>query len=74
MDHRTGEITDRESLMQKMADDFIRHASEIDESKLSPKRQAEFKQFGRTKIGRNEKCPCGSGKKFKVCCRMRVVV
>jgi preprotein translocase subunit SecA len=20
------------------------------------------------KIGRNEKCPCGSGKKFKVCC------
>lgn len=21
------------------------------------------------KIGRNEKCPCGSGKKFKVCCK-----
>ena len=20
------------------------------------------------KIGRNEKCPCGSGKKFKKCC------
>ena len=20
------------------------------------------------KIGRNEKCPCGSGKKFKFCC------
>ena len=22
----------------------------------------------RKKIGRNEKCPCGSGKKFKFCC------
>jgi uncharacterized protein len=21
-----------------------------------------------TKIGRNEPCPCGSGKKFKKCC------
>jgi preprotein translocase subunit SecA len=21
-----------------------------------------------TKIGRNEKCPCGSGKKYKKCC------
>ena len=23
---------------------------------------------GRTKVGRNEPCPCGSGKKFKKCC------
>ena len=22
----------------------------------------------RTKIGRNESCPCGSGRKFKKCC------
>lgn len=22
----------------------------------------------RNKIGRNQKCPCGSGKKFKKCC------
>ncbi|WP_371257832.1 SEC-C metal-binding domain-containing protein [Synechococcus sp. PCC 7502] len=21
------------------------------------------------KVGRNEKCPCGSGKKYKKCCR-----
>ncbi|MGA1315702.1 MAG: SEC-C metal-binding domain-containing protein [Rubrivivax sp.] len=21
-----------------------------------------------TKVGRNEPCPCGSGKKFKKCC------
>jgi hypothetical protein len=25
------------------------------------------------KVGRNEKCPCGSGKKFKKCCRNYVV-
>ena len=23
------------------------------------------------KVGRNEKCPCGSGKKFKKCCIMK---
>lgn len=22
----------------------------------------------RVKVGRNEKCPCGSGKKYKKCC------
>ena len=29
--------------------------------------QAPFIRSGR-KVGRNELCPCGSGKKFKVCC------
>jgi preprotein translocase subunit SecA len=24
---------------------------------------------GRPKVGRNDPCPCGSGKKFKKCCR-----
>jgi len=38
------------------------------------KRLAEKKVFiprqivGAKKIGRNEKCPCGSGRKFKNCC------
>ncbi len=26
-----------------------------------------FKEVSRIKIGRNEACPCGSGKKFKKC-------
>ena len=26
----------------------------------------------RTKVGRNEKCPCGSGKKFKQCCEAKL--
>jgi uncharacterized protein YecA (UPF0149 family) len=24
------------------------------------------------RVGRNEPCPCGSGKKFKVCCLRRI--
>lgn len=27
-----------------------------------------------SRVGRNEPCPCGSGKKFKVCCEKRVIV
>ena len=34
------------------------------------RRRAKVETFVRTqrKVGRNEKCPCGSGKKFKHCC------
>jgi uncharacterized protein YecA (UPF0149 family) len=35
---------------------------------LSLGRLAELHRTGKTKIGRNEGCPCGSGKKFKKCC------
>ncbi|MDH5378197.1 MAG: UPF0149 family protein, partial [Gammaproteobacteria bacterium] len=31
-----------------------------------PTNQAPYKR--ETKVGRNEPCPCGSGKKFKQCC------
>ena len=34
--------------------------------KKKNKRQPQVR--GRLKFGRNNKCPCGSGKKFKVCC------
>ena len=30
--------------------------------------QNQSKEFSNQKVGRNEKCPCGSGKKFKHCC------
>lgn len=32
-------------------------------SKLGVRRQAEIR-----KVGRNNPCPCGSGKKYKKCC------
>ena len=35
--------------------------------RLTPPRQPEI----RRRVGRNDPCPCGSGKKFKVCCGRR---
>ena len=35
---------------------------------VSPGRSAPAPRGGRNKIGRNSKCPCGSGKKYKRCC------
>jgi tetratricopeptide (TPR) repeat protein len=39
-------------------------------SRISPILQTEYMAVGKSlkKIGRNEKCPCGSGKKYKKCC------
>jgi len=34
----------------------------VDGSAISPQKNAE------TKVGRNDPCPCGSGKKYKKCC------
>jgi len=36
-------------------------------SSPAPVKQVPIKRDGR-KIGRNEPCPCGSGKKYKRCC------
>lgn len=41
--------------------------SEIENGKKVKKEKIIQTRFGR-KIGRNELCPCGSGKKFKKCC------
>ena len=30
------------------------------------------RQMHRGHVGRNELCPCGSGKKFKKCCKIEV--
>ena len=43
----------------------------LDKKQLLNFRQAKNvlpEQLVKMKIGRNEKCPCGSGKKFKKCC------
>lgn len=36
--------------------------------KIANARIERYTQLGPGKIGRNEKCPCGSGKKYKYCC------
>ena len=35
---------------------------------LEPGEEVDFKIPKAKEIGRNDKCPCGSGKKYKVCC------
>jgi uncharacterized protein len=57
----------REQLTQQIKDSLVNiHAFWL------PLREAihewETAQRLRTKVGRNEPCPCGSGKKFKKCC------
>ena len=39
-------------------------------SKMPKQAPVKFEEFtrARKKVGRNERCPCGSGKKYKICC------
>ena len=37
---------------------------------LSPAKKHMLNQAKNIKINPNEKCPCGSGKKYKKCCQM----
>ena len=38
-----------------------------DKESQKKKEHEEKKETDYKKVGRNEKCPCGSGKKFKFC-------
>lgn len=47
------------------------NASELEgytETLVAKRFRAHVRKAGRNKIGRNERCPCGSGKKYKHCC------
>ena len=48
------------------------HKSEMSDilAKMPKKAPVKFEELSkvRKKIGRNERCPCGSGKKYKACC------
>jgi uncharacterized protein len=57
----------REALAQQIEDSLVNiHAFWVPLRKAIYER--EVSQRLRTKVGRNELCPCGSGKKFKKCC------
>ncbi|WP_407673484.1 SEC-C metal-binding domain-containing protein [Paludisphaera rhizosphaerae] len=51
------------------AGDGVRQAQDdaIEASQTSDKRKEPVRNVGK-KVGRNDPCPCGSGKKFKACC------
>jgi hypothetical protein len=38
---------------------------------LAPRQSLAFKSESKQRVGRNDPCPCGSGKKFKKCCMKR---
>jgi len=71
MDTRTGDILTVEQA-QELVKKFPEFAGFIRPMELEP----TPRQLSRTpvnpiasgRIGRNEPCPCGSGKKFKKCC------
>ena len=62
-----------EGLLEKIKTDIIKFllnlnivvSNQNEEKKINDNSSAEIKE--EKKVGRNEKCPCGSGKKFKHC-------
>ena len=60
-----------ESLLDKIKIDIIKFLLNMNlvfETKTSKEKNAEESKVNDKKVGRNEKCPCGSGKKYKHCC------
>lgn len=74
MDRRTGDIYEGKKLeefMAQIAPEDRHYVMEVPYHNLHPIHQLKLSQHHHTKIGRNEPCPCGSGKKFKRCCYMK---
>lgn len=49
-------------------EDFERLIQPVDVTALSPFARETLQRTGTVTIGRNSRCACGSGKKFKRCC------
>ena len=64
------QVRDRPDMLGRLAD-VCEEQGRKDEAaglRKEAKRSAAAAHVTRPKIGRNEPCPCGSGKKFKKCC------
>ncbi|PHS09410.1 MAG: hypothetical protein COA78_12000 [Blastopirellula sp.] len=67
---------DREDLPEIDPDFFNAQRHKLNElmDRQETKRKLEgYSVLERTKIGRNEPCPCNSGKKFKKCCISKAI-
>jgi uncharacterized protein YecA (UPF0149 family) len=72
MDTRTGEINTMTEFKKKLTEAEIQQfVKQVGINNLSPKKKALIAAGKSTKVGRNDKCPCSSGKKFKKCCLAR---
>ena len=62
-----------ENLLQKLKTDLIRVLINLEIVENTERNDKEninknFEKIASKKIGRNEPCPCNSGKKYKHCC------
>lgn len=54
-----------DEILHMSADEVVQRAENIKAG------AAQITNAGSSKIGRNEPCPCGSGRKYKICCGLR---
>jgi len=66
MDTATGQIGSYDDLIKAGAKP--ENIKQFKPNNLSRRNAQLFRQGKLDKIGRNHKCPCGSGKRFKRCC------
>ena len=63
-----------EDLLNKLKSQFIgiliniKIVNKSNQNKTNEAQKEKIKKFASGKIGRNEPCPCNSGKKYKYCC------
>ena len=64
------QVRDRRDMLERLADvcEEQGRKGEATELRKEAKRSVAVPRVTKQKIGRNEPCPCGSGKKFKKCC------
>lgn len=80
MDRETGRIYNEEELKKMFGTSTFEQAilnAQASGKKFIPLDEASEGRLARAmmrkppRVGRNEKCPCGSGKKFKKCCLVK---
>jgi len=49
-------------------ENFIEMAEHFAKEETITEIKTKLEEMGSTKVGRNDPCPCGSGKKYKKCC------
>ncbi|MBI1389889.1 MAG: preprotein translocase subunit SecA [bacterium] len=65
------EIADRAQAEQLRPKQQVTATNQGGDSASRPRRTAGGGAAKQTKVGRNDPCPCGSGKKYKKCCMMK---
>ena len=63
----TAQIEEAAQVLEERAENISNVTYTAPDEKGEPQTQAEFKSTLLAPVGRNEPCPCGSGKKYKFC-------